>query len=69
MLGDGIYPNWALFIKHIKNKANLNDLIFMSNQEVAGKEFERLFCVVKCLLQILRFEIHYLGYHNPHNGI
>lgn len=56
-LGYGIYPDWPLFIKSVENATNVNGNRFRSNKEAARKDVERLFEVIKGILQILRREI------------
>lgn len=64
LLGDGIYPDYALFIKPIKNAANLNENRFSSNREAARKDVERLYGVMKGRFQILRRHIRSWEFHD-----
>jgi hypothetical protein len=53
-LADGIYPNWAAFVKTIKAPANSKDKIFAAAQEAQRKDVERAFGVLQARFAIVR---------------
>lgn len=54
-LADGIYPNWALFVKTISEPRNDKDKNFSAAQEALRKDIERAFGVLTCRFQILKY--------------
>jgi hypothetical protein len=53
-LADGMYPNWAAFVKTIKAPANSKDKIFAAAQEAQRKDVERAFGVLQARFAIVR---------------
>jgi hypothetical protein len=53
-LVDGIYPEWAAFVKTIPLPQNEKDRVFARCQEGARKDVERAFGVLQARFAILR---------------
>jgi hypothetical protein len=53
-LVDGIYPEWATFVKSIKDPPTERERIFVKAQEVARKDIERAFGVLQARFAIVR---------------
>lgn len=53
-LADGIYPNWAIFIKTIKDGTAKKDGVFANAQEAIRKDIERAFGVLVARFHILQ---------------
>lgn len=52
-LTDGIYPQWAVFVKSIKEPQSAKDKLFAAMQEGARKDVERAFGVLKQRFKIV----------------
>jgi hypothetical protein len=52
-LTDGIYPQWAVFVKSIKEPQSVKDKLFAAMQEGARKDVERAFGVLKQRFKIV----------------
>jgi hypothetical protein len=53
-LADGIYPEWATFVKSIKDPPTDAERIFAKAQEAARKDIERAFGVLQARFAIVR---------------
>jgi hypothetical protein len=52
-LADGIYPEWATFLKSIKDPPTERERIFAKVQEAARKDIERAFGVLQAKFAIV----------------
>lgn len=57
-LADGIYPNWASFVKNIKEGTRKKERKFVAAQEVVRKDGERDFGVLTARFQIIQSPAH-----------
>jgi hypothetical protein len=53
-LADGIYPEWATFVKSIKDPQDKIEAVFAKAQEAARKDIERAFGVLQARFAIVR---------------
>ncbi|XP_058757479.1 uncharacterized protein LOC131630745 [Vicia villosa] len=53
-LADGIYPEWATFVKTISMPQGVKRKLFAQHQESAGKDVERAFGVLQSSFAIIR---------------
>jgi hypothetical protein len=53
-LADGIYPEWATFVKFIKDPPTDAERIFAKAQEAARKDIERAFGVLQARFAVVR---------------
>jgi hypothetical protein len=53
-LADGIYPDWATFVKTIREPGNRAEAEFAKSQEAAQKDIERAFGVLQARFAIVR---------------
>ena len=53
-LADGIYPEWAVYVKTISLPITEKDKLFAKQQESKRKEIERAFVVLRCRFCILK---------------
>jgi hypothetical protein len=51
---DGIYPNWATFVKSVKDPGDKMEAEFAKTQEAACKDIERAFGVLQARFAIVR---------------
>ncbi|XP_003581437.1 uncharacterized protein LOC100824964 [Brachypodium distachyon] len=58
-LVDGIYPEWAAFVKSIPLPQNQRDKIFAKRQESARKDVERAFGILQARFAILRYSARF----------
>jgi hypothetical protein len=63
-LADGIYPNWAIFVKTYVNATDPDKVAFAKVQEAARKDIERAFGVLVAKFHILKHEINMWYTHN-----
>ncbi|XP_053686446.1 uncharacterized protein LOC128735985 [Sabethes cyaneus] len=50
LLADGIYPDWAVFVKTISNPKNAKEKLFSKLQESYRKDVERAFGIMTCII-------------------
>lgn len=53
LLGDGIYPNWSIFVKSMIAPSSVKEKYFSQRQESVRKDVERAFGVVQARFEIL----------------
>jgi hypothetical protein len=53
-LADGIYPEWATFVKSVKDPQDNIDAVFAKAQEAARKDIERAFGALQARFAIVR---------------
>ena len=58
-LVDGIYPEWAAFVKNIPLAQSEKDILYSKKQEGARKDVERAFAILQAQFAILRYAANY----------